>query len=174
MVPRAGQNKQNRHDEDCRQKDVVATRQRPVCFVVTNDLNGCILHHLCAEMIQDPSIRTVGDNEAQWQLPRRDYILLPAIFVITILLMLGGAEAIIRFIYVQADHPYTCRFVTQNGLSLSSGLHVTRQGLGGVLDHRAFQRLRLPLSRVLCAATARFLARCRRRIIDSQGCLGEL
>jgi hypothetical protein len=66
-------------------------------------------------MMQDTSIQTVGDNEAHWSLPRRDYILLPAIFIMTILFILAGAEATIRLIYVQADDPYTCRFITQAG-----------------------------------------------------------
>ena len=66
-------------------------------------------------MMQDTSIQTVGDNEAHWSLPRRDYILLPAIFITTILFILAGAEAAIRLIYVQADDPYTCRYVTQMG-----------------------------------------------------------
>lgn len=65
--------------------------------------------------MQDPSIRTVGANDAEWLLPRRDYILLPAIFIMTIVFILAGAEATIRFIYVQVDDPYTCRYVTQTG-----------------------------------------------------------
>jgi hypothetical protein len=65
--------------------------------------------------MRDTSIQTVGDNEAQWKLPRRDYILLPAIFIMTILFILAGAEATIRLIYVQADDPYACRYVSQTG-----------------------------------------------------------
>ena len=65
--------------------------------------------------MRDTSIQTVGDNEEQWKLPRRDYILLPAIFLMTTLFILAGAEATIRLIYVQADDPYACRYVTQTG-----------------------------------------------------------
>ncbi len=66
-------------------------------------------------MMQDTTIRGVRDKEARWSLPRRDYVLLPAIFIMTILFILAGAETIIRFIYVQVDDPYTCRYVTQTG-----------------------------------------------------------
>jgi hypothetical protein len=50
-----------------------------------------------------------------WHLPRRDYILLPAIFVLTILLLLVGGEIAARLIYVQDDAAEPCEYLTPTG-----------------------------------------------------------
>lgn len=45
-----------------------------------------------------------------WRLPRRDYFLLPAIFVATILILLLGGEVAARLIYVQDDAAEPCEY----------------------------------------------------------------
>jgi len=50
-----------------------------------------------------------------WRLPRRDYVLLPAIFVLTILLLLAGGEIAARIIYVQDDAAEPCEYLTPTG-----------------------------------------------------------
>jgi GDSL-like Lipase/Acylhydrolase family len=55
-----------------------------------------------------------------WQLPRRDYLLLPAIFVLTILLLLGGGEIAARIIYVQDDAAEPCEYLTPTGFRYHS------------------------------------------------------
>ncbi len=50
-----------------------------------------------------------------WRLPPRDYILLPAIFVLTILVLLGGGEVAARLIYVQDDSIEPCEYATPTG-----------------------------------------------------------
>jgi hypothetical protein len=58
-------------------------------------------------------------SEAQanhpWRLPRRDYILLPLIFVMTALVVLAGGEVSVRLIYVQDDAAEPCAYSTPFG-----------------------------------------------------------
>lgn len=51
----------------------------------------------------------------RWQLPRRDYILLPLIFVMTIVVLLVGGEITARLVYVQDDDIEPCEYVTPAG-----------------------------------------------------------
>jgi hypothetical protein len=51
----------------------------------------------------------------QWRLPRRDYLLLPLIFLGTILLLAAGGEAAARLIFVQDDAAEPCEYVTTAG-----------------------------------------------------------
>src|SRR4051794_382729 len=58
----------------------------------------------------------VGSHAAQpWRLPRRDYILLPLIFVTTILVLLGGGEGAARMIDPQQDSAEACEYLTPAG-----------------------------------------------------------
>jgi hypothetical protein len=50
-----------------------------------------------------------------WHLPRRDYVLLPAIFLLTILLLLVGGEIAARLVYVQDDAAEPCEYLTPTG-----------------------------------------------------------
>jgi hypothetical protein len=50
-----------------------------------------------------------------WRLPRRNYVLLPLIFVATILVLLGGGEIAARLAYPQADGPEACECLTPTG-----------------------------------------------------------
>ena len=58
-------------------------------------------------------------SEAQanqpWRLPRRDYILIPLIFVMTALVVLAGGEVSVRLIYVQDDAAEPCAYSTPFG-----------------------------------------------------------
>ncbi|MDB5399640.1 MAG: hypothetical protein JWQ55_1658 [Rhodopila sp.] len=56
-----------------------------------------------------------GDTEAGWRLPRRDYVLLPLIFVITIVVLLVAGEVSARVIYPQADASEPCEYPTSTG-----------------------------------------------------------
>jgi hypothetical protein len=53
--------------------------------------------------------------ERRWHLPRRDFVLLPLIFVMTIVTLLVGGEAAARLIYVQADDVDRCLYSTTSG-----------------------------------------------------------
>jgi hypothetical protein len=57
--------------------------------------------------------RTAGRRARR--LPRRDYILLPLIFIATILVLLGGGEIVAQLIYPQADGPEACEYLTPTG-----------------------------------------------------------
>jgi hypothetical protein len=58
---------------------------------------------------------TVPRTVEPWRLPRRDYILLPLIFVATILGLLGGGEIAARLVYAEADGPEACEYLTPTG-----------------------------------------------------------
>ena len=53
--------------------------------------------------------------EIGWRLPRRDYLLLPLIFVMTIIVLLVGGEVSARLIYVQDDDAEPCEYLTATG-----------------------------------------------------------
>ena len=53
--------------------------------------------------------------EASWRLPRRDYFLLPLIFIATIIVLLVAGEASARLIYVQDDDVEPCEYLTPGG-----------------------------------------------------------
>lgn len=53
--------------------------------------------------------------ERPWRLPRRDYLLLPLIFVMTILVLLVAGEVSARVIYVQDDAVEPCEYRTPSG-----------------------------------------------------------
>nr|WP_294518299.1 hypothetical protein [uncultured Rhodopila sp.] len=65
----------------------------------------------------EPTIAVERTTEAaqSWRLPRRDYALLPVIFVATMLLLLGGGEVVARLIYVQDDAAEPCEYITESG-----------------------------------------------------------
>ncbi len=52
---------------------------------------------------------------APWRLPRRDYVLLPLIFICTIIVLLVAGEASARLIYVQDDAVEPCEYLTPSG-----------------------------------------------------------
>jgi hypothetical protein len=57
-----------------------------------------------------------GQQAAEpWRLPRRDYILLPLIFVATILVLLGGGEVVARQFYPESDAREACEYLTPTG-----------------------------------------------------------
>jgi GDSL-like Lipase/Acylhydrolase family len=51
----------------------------------------------------------------RWQVPRRDYVLLPLIFVMTIFVLLGGGEIITRLVYVQDNDVEPCEYIAPAG-----------------------------------------------------------
>ncbi len=51
----------------------------------------------------------------RWRLPRRDYVLLPLIFLGTILVLLAAGEITARLLYAQEDESEPCRYATPNG-----------------------------------------------------------
>nr|WP_294501296.1 hypothetical protein [uncultured Rhodopila sp.] len=61
-----------------------------------------------------PAERTSGAAQP-WRLPRRDYVLLPLIFLGTMLLLLAAGEITVRLIYVQDDAAEPCEYVTGSG-----------------------------------------------------------
>jgi hypothetical protein len=57
-----------------------------------------------------------GDRvEAAWRLPRRDCILLPLIFIMTMIVLLVAGEAAARVVFVQADAGEPCEYQTPAG-----------------------------------------------------------
>jgi hypothetical protein len=63
---------------------------------------------------EDPKTSQV-QAEPPWRLPRRDYILLPAIFVLTIAFLLIGGEVTARLLYAQDDAAEPCEYATATG-----------------------------------------------------------
>jgi hypothetical protein len=59
--------------------------------------------------------QSLSSGELAWRLPRRDYFLLPAIFIFTILALLIGGEVAARTIYVQDDEAEPCEYLTPAG-----------------------------------------------------------
>ena len=57
----------------------------------------------------------VATEERPWRLPRRDYILLPLIFVMTIFVLLGVGEVSARLLYPQIDAVEPCEYQTPTG-----------------------------------------------------------
>jgi hypothetical protein len=57
----------------------------------------------------------------EWRLPRRDYILLPLIFLGTILVLLAGGEIAARLLYPQDDAAEPCEYVTPAGARYHPG-----------------------------------------------------
>jgi len=53
--------------------------------------------------------------EQSWRLPRRDYLLLPLIFLLTTILLLAGGEVACRLIYTQDDDAEPCEYSTPTG-----------------------------------------------------------
>jgi hypothetical protein len=53
--------------------------------------------------------------EIPWRVPRRDYLLLPFIFVMTVIVLLVAGEASARLIYVQDDDAEPCEYLTATG-----------------------------------------------------------
>ncbi len=53
--------------------------------------------------------------EPPWRLPRRDYFLLPAIFALTIVVLLLGGELTARLLYAQDDAAEPCEYITPTG-----------------------------------------------------------
>jgi hypothetical protein len=51
----------------------------------------------------------------EWRLPPRDYVLLPLIFLMTIVVLLAGGEVAARVIYVQDDAVEPCEYSTPLG-----------------------------------------------------------
>ena len=54
-------------------------------------------------------------KELPWRTPARDFVLLPLIFVLTILALLIGGEILSRKIYVQDDAAEPCEFISAAG-----------------------------------------------------------
>jgi hypothetical protein len=65
--------------------------------------------------IADVSSRGEALAEARRRLPKRDFALLPLIFVMTIVALMVGGEAAARLIYVQADDVDLCLYNTTSG-----------------------------------------------------------
>jgi hypothetical protein len=59
--------------------------------------------------------KPVPNLEPSWRLPRRDYVLLPAIFLLSMLVMLAGGEVAARMIYVQDHETEPCEYWTEAG-----------------------------------------------------------
>ena len=60
-------------------------------------------------------------EDQPWRPPPRDYALLPAICLLTILVILGGGEVAARKIYVQSDSIEPCEYVTSTGFRYHPG-----------------------------------------------------
>lgn len=58
---------------------------------------------------------SLAQTEPPWRLPRRDYFLLPAIFILTIVVLLLGGEVTARLLYPQDDAAEPCEYSTPNG-----------------------------------------------------------
>lgn len=56
-----------------------------------------------------------------WRLPRRDYILLPLIFVTTMLVLLVGGEIAARLRFPQDDAAEPCEYSTPSGFRYRPG-----------------------------------------------------
>jgi hypothetical protein len=54
-------------------------------------------------------------SKSLWHLLRRDFVLLPLIFVMTIVVLLAGAETASRLIFVQTDNVDPCLYRTPSG-----------------------------------------------------------
>ena len=57
--------------------------------------------HIRSAIIPDPDATLQSSVPPEWRLPRRDYILLPLIFVMTIVVLLIGGEVTARVLYAQ-------------------------------------------------------------------------
>ena len=57
----------------------------------------------------------IAPAQAAWTVPRRDYVLLPAIFLATILFLLLGGELTARLLYAQDDAAEPCEYATDTG-----------------------------------------------------------
>ncbi len=64
--------------------------------------------------MDSPSIPETN-SEQSWRLPKRDYLLLPLIFVLTCVLLLVGGEVTTRLMYPQVDDAEPCEFTTATG-----------------------------------------------------------
>src|SRR5277367_2611955 len=66
-------------------------------------------------MYHDEKNQFDASDYRPWQLPRRDYFLLPAIFLATIVVLLFGGEVAARWIYVQEADFEPCESLTTEG-----------------------------------------------------------
>ncbi len=87
---------------------------RIVLIALTPKLPGPNMSHAEPAIADEPSTRE-GLTEGGWHLPRRDFVLLPLIFVMTIVALLVGGETAARLIYVQADDVDLCLYNTTSG-----------------------------------------------------------
>lgn len=55
------------------------------------------------------------DGPKLWRLPRRDFVLLPLIFVMAIVVILAGGEVVARVLYRQDDSAEPCEYLTPSG-----------------------------------------------------------
>ena len=60
-------------------------------------------------------VGTPSKPEVAWRMPRRDYLLLPLIFAVTILVLLVLGEVSARWIFVQDDDSEPCEYLTPGG-----------------------------------------------------------
>ena len=70
--------------------------------------------HLRPTLSDEPRLST-PQAERPWRLPKRDYVLLPAIFILTIVVILFGGEVTARLLYPQDDAAEPCEYITPTG-----------------------------------------------------------